>query len=206
MRPTMRYLLFFICLVSLSAKAQDTLITIADEQILAQVQEIKDYRVLYVPYASVETDIESIFKEDLNAIYFEDGLKQYFQPVIANVQKYDTTSIDGLSAEEIEQLGYQDAERFYRNKGAFWATFGATVGLPGAGIFTGIAVGGAIMLAPINPNISKLPQPDLYHTNESYRNGYQKSAEKRKLKEVLKGYAYAVGTQIALVVILILAL
>ena len=200
----MRYLLLTYCLLGfLSAFGQDTIMTIYDQQIIAEVQEIKKYKILYLPYPPGAEKSQSILKDEVDVINYSDGMSQYFQVVQAQLPILDSTADTGDPV-ALYQQGLTDAEGYYRNPWAFWITYTSSV-LPIAGIFTGAAMGGVVSLAPVIPPQGQIPNNRLYEKSADYAEGYKKTARKKRVKQVIKGFGYGIATQIVFIVLLVIS-
>ncbi|MFD2246884.1 hypothetical protein [Pontibacter ruber] len=88
--------------------------------------------------------------------------------------------------------GKQDAYVYYKGKGVFWGTAGATILYPLAGLV------GGIVTASIPPNIYE-SNPNYQLLNDpTYAAAYKKQAHKRKIGKAAAGFGVGMG---ALVVI-----
>ncbi|MEO0583312.1 MAG: hypothetical protein AAF135_13900 [Bacteroidota bacterium] len=200
----MRFLLLtYFLLIFFSAVGQDTIMTIYDQQILAEVQEIKKYKILYLPYPPGADKSKSILKDEVDVINFSDGMSQYFQVVQAQLPATDSFT-DVQDPVALYQQGLTDAEDYYSNPWAFWITYTSTV-LPIAGIFTGGAMGGIIALAPVLPPRGQIPNNRLFEKSMDYAEGYKKAARKKRIKQIIKGFGYGIATQIVFIVLLVIS-
>jgi len=200
----MRYLLLTFYLFGfLFACGQDTITTIYDQQIIAQIQEIKKYKILYLPYPPGTEKAQSILKDEVDVINYSDGMSQYFQIVQAQLPVLDSLAETG-DPMVLYQQGLTDAEDYYNNPWVFWITYTSTI-LPVAGIFTGAAMGGIVALAPVIPPQGQIPNNRLYEKSTDYAEGYKKTARKKRIKQVIKGFGYGIATQIVFIILLVIS-
>ncbi|MEL6695855.1 MAG: hypothetical protein AAFP89_06420 [Bacteroidota bacterium] len=200
----MRYLLLTFYLFGfLFAFGQDTITTIYDQQIIAQVQEIKKYKILYLPYPPGKEKSQSILKDEVDVINYSDGMSQYFQIVQAQLPVLDSLAETG-DPMVLYQQGLTDAEDYYNNPWVFWITYTSTI-LPVAGIFTGAAMGGIVALAPVIPPQGQIPNNRLYEKSTDYAEGYEKTARKKRIRQVIKGFGYGIATQIVFIILLVIS-
>lgn len=193
------FLLLFFPLYSV-LPGQDLIIKITDEEIIADVLEIKNNKVLFLPYNDPEQKVQKLPKRKIQMILFEDGMKQFFQ-----VEKYqEFNNITGNNAQtyyrdsslSMYELGVADAKMHYHKPGPMWGTFGATAFYPAGGIFTGAFTGIIIGAVPPSIDLSSVPNPELFRSNLDYVQGYQRQARKMKVLDTVKGFGLGMGIQV----------
>ncbi|MEL6673399.1 MAG: hypothetical protein AAFR61_14440 [Bacteroidota bacterium] len=193
---------FIISLVMLSAQAQDLIVLQNDQEYVARVTSITPRHIHYHLYDQSPEEIKKIRKNKVEAIFFEDGVQQYFvvQPTI---EAPDLEDIDPRNTQAMFEKGMEDAEQYYHRTGPLWGTFGATVFYPFVGIFTGAATGAVIVAVPPNLDPADSPQPELFAQSPEYIAGYRKQAQRKKTKQVLKGFGLGVLAQGFIIAIIV---
>ena len=198
-------LLLFLPLHSVLS-GQDLIVKITDEEIIANVVEIKKNKVLFLPYNDPEQKVQKLPKRKIQMIIFEDGMKQFFQ-----MEKYQEFSeITGGNVQPYYQdsslsmyeLGLADAKMHYHKSGPMWGTFGATAFYPGGGIFTGAITGIIIGAVPPSIDLSSVPNPELFRSNLDYVQGYQRQVRKMKILDTVKGFGLGMGVQVIWILLL----
>lgn len=172
----------------INTSAQDLMVNLDDEEIIAEIQEVRKNKILYKSYDDLNGKVKKMHKSDLYMVIYEDGMKQYF---LAETPRLEGMDGKELSAQEIKALileGELAAEQYYKHRAAQWSTFGATVAIPVIGIFTGAAAGGIIAGSPSKPRMSELPDPDRYFKDSAYAQGFRKAAKREKVKRAGKGF------------------
>ncbi len=196
------WLLLLGFLTALPLQAQDLIVKMDDEEIIAKILEIKQSKVQYYAYSDQTGDPLSLNKSDIYMIIFEDGMKQFFS------DPRDLKDIIGaeLGDEELQTLylkGIEDASQYFDRKGLMWATMGTTVFFPFMGIFAGGALVGILAMTPAKFQMEEVPQLELYR-NPYYAQGFKEQAQKIKIKRSLQGFGLGTAIQ-ALFLIIVLA-
>jgi hypothetical protein len=194
--------LLFGCGSSLSLFAQDTIYTVAEFSIPAQVLEIHPETVQYVDWGNEQRETLELAKNQIVKIRFADGMEQYFQLSQArdSLGNFLYQSNENLSD---YQQGAQEARLYYDHRASMWGTFGATVIYPIGGVFTGAATGLVIGALPSEPKIQHLPDPERFETDSEYARGYRREMNKKKAKRIVTGYGLGMAVQTAMVVVIV---
>jgi hypothetical protein len=193
----MKTLLFFLlCLGPLiPVTAQDLIVKMNDEEIIAKVQEIKRSKVAYYLYADQDGEPLLLPKSEVYMIIYEDGMRQFFSdPRDPRDLLADTTNLEGKTLEELYAMGMEDASLYADKKALMWATMGTTIVMPLFGVFAGGAMVGIVALSPTNVNMSDIPDPELYR-NPHYAEGFQEQTRKNRLKRASTGFGIGLGLQ-----------
>lgn len=187
------------CLALVPLVAQDLIVKMDDEEIIANVVEIKKSKVAYQAYENQEADPVLLDKSEIYMIIYEDGMRQFFSDP-RNLEDVVGQEIDEDDLEGLYLKGMEDAEQYYDRKGIMWATMGATV-IPSLGIFTGGILVGVIAMTPANYRLEELPDPELYR-NAYYAEGFQKQAKKIRIKRALTGMGIGAAIQAVFFIII----
>ncbi|GAB4409176.1 MAG: hypothetical protein OHK0039_12740 [Bacteroidia bacterium] len=187
----LRYLLLLLAFAVASyAAAQNTILHIDESEILARITEIHPSEVWYYPYGDADSLLQTLPKQEIIYIIYQDGMKQYFA---VDASRSEIVPLpDSIDLENLYMIGLRDAERYYDSKGAMWGTFAATVYYPFLGALSGAMVVGIIAAVPPNPRLEQLPNPELYNY-PMYASGYNREAKKRKTLRALAGYGMGMG-------------
>ena len=175
--------------------AQDLIVKMDDEEIIAKVQEIKRSKVAYHLYADQDGEPLLLSKSDIYMIIYEDGMRQFFSdPRDPRDLLTDTTNLEGKTLEELYALGMEDASLYADKKALMWATMGTTIVMPLFGIFAGGTMVGVVALSPVNINMEDIPDPELYR-NPHYAEGFQEQTRKNRLRRAGTGFGIGLGLQ-----------
>ena len=188
-----------IILLCSNGFSQDLIVKIDDGEIIAKVTEISSSKIHYKEYENQNGGTFKIPKSEVELVIYEDGLKQYFT-IEASEEFIQDLATD--SSIVMFDRGAIDAKRFFNNNGPFWGTFAASA-IPVYGIFTGAITGTVIGAVPPQVYAEDIPNPDLYYENQQYAAGYQKSAHRKKIGTVLKGFGLGMAVQTVFILIIL---
>ena len=198
----MRYFLlsFFLICTTLSAQAQDTILRTNGDEVKARVLAITPTDVAYVPTTEpASTDTLHLLATDVFLIRYANGTKEI-------VTAAATAPAIGLSRtpQEMNNLGREDARKYFKAPGVFWGTAGATfVSIPAYGL-GGIATGAAIAATP--PKRHNMIVPDQALLNDpNYVSGYQKQAQRQKLGKAAGGFGVGIAAGAVATVVIVAA-
>jgi hypothetical protein len=161
------YLLLFFGFGA-SAQAQDVILRTNGEELPAKVLTIQPERISYVRPAA-PADTLYISTPEVFMIRYANGTKE-----LIHTSTYVAAA--GLTPEQARQQGEQDAIRYFKARGAFWGTFGATVVSTPVYWLGGIGTGAAIAATRPSPHNMTVPDAKLL-LNPSYVSGYQRQAQ-----------------------------
>ena len=105
----------------------------------------------------------------------------------------------GLTDAQARAQGQADARKYFKAPGAFWGTFGATLGyFPIGGIVTGAVI------STTKPKIHNMPMPDQdLRQNPAYVQSYQQQAKRQKFGKAAAGFGAGTGAVLMVAAILI---
>ncbi|MFK7922486.1 MAG: hypothetical protein AB8H47_11045 [Bacteroidia bacterium] len=189
------------CGLLLPMMAQDLIVTQADEELIVKVVEIKRNSVEYLLFENQDATPLSKKKEEIYMIIYEDGMRQFFSDP-RNPQDIVGTEFTAEEATKLYQQGIEDAAIFYTKNGLLWAGLGATVYFPMLGVATGGLMIAVVALTEPNIELHELPNQDLAR-NPHYLEGYQKQAQKHRLKKTLTGVGIGAGIQLLFIMIVV---
>jgi hypothetical protein len=174
---------FLLC-TALIVQAQDTILRTDGDEVKARVLAITPTDVAYVPTTEPpSTDTLHLRATEVFLIRYANGTKEIL---------HDTTAVASTvekprTAQEMNNQGRLDAKRYFKPRGAFWGTAGATfLSTPYAGV-GGIATGVAIAVTPPKRHNMIVPDQALLNDN-NYVSGYQKQAQRQKLGKAAGGF------------------
>lgn len=178
------------------ARAQDVILRTNGEELPAKVLTIQPEQISYVvPTAPADTLYLNV--ADVFMIKYANGTKELIHAGTT------ATAPSSFNSEAAYRQGEQDAQRYFKARGAFWGTFGATV--VGSGVTYGLGgiVTGAAVTAT-KPPVRSMVVPDLkLLQNPAYVKGYQQQAQRKKLGKAAAGFGLGVGTLVVLVAIVL---
>ena len=192
----MRFFLLAYSLLglTLAAHAQDTVLLITGDEIKARVLAITPTDVAYVPTTEPpSTDTLHLVPTDVFLIRYANGTKE----VISKLAAAPALGL-GRTPQEMNNQGRLDAQRYFKARGAFWGTAGATfVSLPAYGL-GGLATGAVIAATPPKRHNLLVPDQALL-ADANYVNGYQKQAQRQKLGKAAAGFGVGMATGVVTV-------
>lgn len=192
----MRKVLFVLLLavISLSAFAQDKIVTTNGDEIPCKVTKITAKNIKYRIFGSADSSILSMSKKSIFSITYESGVKEVF-----NETHVDDNDPEGhWDKRSMASQGKADAKQNYRGyKGARAGTvITATLTSPLAGLIP------AIVCSCVKPKDKNLNYPDeTLMQNKEYANAYRKQAHTMKSGKVWGGWGLGVGLNAAIIVI-----
>ncbi|QNP53617.1 hypothetical protein H9L05_08720 [Hymenobacter qilianensis] len=110
----------------------------------------------------------------------------------------------GRTPQQMSDLGREDAGKYFKARGAFWGTFGATVvSIPATYGLGGIVAGTVIAATPPKPHNMIVPDQALL-ADTDYVSGYQKQAQRKKLGKAAGGLGLGLATGVVVVYTLVM--
>jgi hypothetical protein len=193
-----RYVLLLVpLLLSLTSRAQDTLVMRSGQEHTVKVLEINPTEVIYKRFDNLEGPTLIVLKADVAHIRYANGTREEFaeepprvregQPVISRNPDTPMAAATPKTNEQLYQQGRMDAISHYRGSGAMWGTAAATL-YPPAGLITGVIVGAV----PPNSSNFYTPTPELLQ-HPAYMQGYKAQAHRRKVGKAAAGFGIGMG-------------
>lgn len=180
MKRTVRGMaLVILCILSNWAKAQDIIITKSGEQLVGRVVEVNTDSVYYQYFSDVNGPSFTMATQEIEHVKFANAVEPE-----QHVIKSDTEVLRSEASTTMLQTQAKiDANTYYKPKGVFWTTMGATVINPMAGFVTGT------LLAAVPTNINEQFNPNRTLLKEpAYHAAYIKEAKKRKIGNAAAGF------------------
>ncbi|WP_439880825.1 hypothetical protein ACSX1A_16925 [Pontibacter sp. MBLB2868] len=180
MKKSMLLVLFLVLLQS--AFAQDKIIKLNGEEILAHVVEIKVSEITYQHPDSLTGKLYLIPKADVFMIRFANGSKE----IIAEAIGQQSVMMPN-TPEQMYEIGRKDAELLYKGKGAMWGSAASSFIFP-------YGLAGSVAIGLVRPKAANHPVSDInYLSNPDYVRGYEDRAKKRKLGKAAAGAGIGIG-------------
>lgn len=186
--------------VTVSVHAQDTILRTNGDEVKARVLAITPTQIAYVPTTEPPiTDTLHLLATEVFLIRYANGTKEIVTAA--------TTPSSGVerTPQQMNDLGREDARRYFKATCVFWGTAGATfLSTPAYGL-GGIATGAAIAATP--PKRHNMLVPDQALLNDpNYVSGYQKQAQRQKLGKAAGGFGVGIAAGAVATVAIIAAL
>ncbi|MFC5270661.1 hypothetical protein [Adhaeribacter terreus] len=193
------FLSLFVLLFAEVASAQDKILDRKGNEYLVKVLEITPDSVLYrLSPDSANATTYAIPKAAIFMITYPNGVKELFQEEMQQPAKVEAPV---LNNNELYNLGKVDAIKYYKPRGAYWATLGSTLLYPPVGLGVGAAI------ATSSPSRQNMETSDTrLLDNPHYVNGYKQQAKKQKLGKAAAGFGTAAGIYAGLFILLIAAM
>lgn len=196
-------IIFLMIIMSFQGlNAQDTIVKVNGEKIIAYVREVTPGAVHYKNFSN-PGPMYTVYKSDLLYISYHDGKKEVYnnKPILTNAAEPEIAlGIEGygLTDNELYQKGLIDAYKYYSKYSA-----------AGTGtLLTSLLLNGLFGLIPAipcsltPPKMKNLGYPNQQlMDNEFYYKGYMEGAHKRKSKKVWMNWA--IGTVISTAIIIL---
>ncbi|MBK0404351.1 hypothetical protein I5M27_15240 [Adhaeribacter sp. BT258] len=179
------------------ALGQDKLLDRNGNEYLVKVLEITPDSVIYKPFpdsASINTYV--IPKAAVFMITYQNGVKDVF---LENLPEPEVQAV-ALDKDALYNLGKTDAIKYFKPRGAYWGTLGATLLYPPVGL----GVGAVIAATPPSRHNMETNNVTLLD-NPHYTEGYKQQAKKKKLGKAAAGLGTAVGIYAAFFILIIAA-
>jgi hypothetical protein len=174
-------LLNWYILLTPVAFAQDVIIKLSGEELLAKVLEITLAEIKYKRFDNLEGPTISILKSNVFLIKYENGTQEVFQNNLPENQEWQEQE-EALTPEQMYARGQEDARiEFDRSEAMYWSFVSSLV--PGWGLI------GSAAIAAVPPTIytGKITDPN-------YVQGYRKQAHRRKAGSAAIGAALGTAT------------
>ncbi len=201
----MRWILVsFLLTAHFPIRAQDLIVLHDDVEVIARVTEVHRWYILYHPFTELTSEPQKLMKIDISYIIFEGGMTQYFLPydlppkIIEGIEE-DTIKVSlseyvelpegGVIDQEMYNKGFEDARDTYKQSAPFWTMMAVTTVTPIIGVIVGALI--ASDTPKINP--SSTPDPTLFRSDPSYREGYLNKAKSKRAKNVIGGFCAGAG-------------
>ena len=189
-------LLLLLLALTQNAFAQDRIVKLNGDEILARVLEIGLQEVKFQHPDSLQGVLHSMPKSDIFMIQFANGTKEVFSQNLTENQPQNLSHADPNS---MYQLGREDARRLYKGNGAMWGSAGCALFLP-----YGLAGSAAIGL--VRPRAFRNPVSNIsYLADPNYVKGYEQQAHRKKVGKVAAGAGIGVATITAIAVAIVVS-
>ncbi|WP_347157505.1 hypothetical protein [Pontibacter chitinilyticus] len=163
----------------MATQAQDIIMKKNGVQLVAKITKIESDSIYYRYFSDVDGPAFALSRQDVAQVQFIEATTT-LQPEGLTYTD-EQTSISDIG--EMRLQAQRDAKAYFRPRGVFWTTMGATVLNPAAGLVTGTVV------SVVPPNIESDYNPNhQLLKNEVYREAYQKQARKRKIGTAAAGF------------------
>jgi hypothetical protein len=171
------------------------------DEVKARVLSITPTDIAYIPTTEPpSTDTLHLAATDVFLIRYANGTKEVVSsPTVA------TPALGlGRTPQEMNNQGRLDARQYFKSRGVFWGTAGATfISMPAYGL-GGIATGAVIAATP--PKRRNMIVPDQALLNDpNYVSGYQKQAQRQKLGKAAGGFGVGLLTGTVVMVGVVIA-
>ncbi|WP_299818339.1 hypothetical protein [uncultured Pontibacter sp.] len=188
-------LLLLLLLAALQTTfAQDRIVKLNGDELMARVLEIKLQEIVYQHPDSLHGALHTLPKADVFMIHFANGTKEVFTQ---NLPESQTSSSNYLNPDQMYQLGSDDARRLYKGTGAMWGSAGCALFFP-----YGLAGSAAIGLT--KPKAYRNPVSNInYLTDPHYVKGYEQQAHRKKAGKVAAGAGIGLAAITAVVVVVL---
>ncbi|WP_242921983.1 hypothetical protein [Pontibacter liquoris] len=188
-------LLLPLCMACLAAYGQDIIVKKDGAQLVAKITRVQPDSIYY-HYISDESGPDlAVARQEVAQVQFTG----HAPPLLLTDVMYTNERSNLAEAGQMRLQARQDALAYYKPRGVFWTTLGATVFNPVAGLVTGavVSVVPPVVAAAGNPDNALLKDP-------IYREAYRKQARKRKIGHAAAGFS--AGAAVLSAVYLALAL
>ena len=195
----LKFLFFGLLWLSATGLAlgQDKLLDRKGNEYLVKVLEITPDSIIYKPFADPDSLATYVIpKAVVFMITYQNGVKDVFPENQPEAETQTAT----LSNDALYNLGKTDAIKYYKPRGAYWGTLGATLLYPPVGL----GVGAVIAATPPSRQNMETNNVTLLN-NPHYTNGYKQQAKKQKLGKAAAGLGTAVGIYAAFFILIIAA-
>ncbi|WP_125916415.1 hypothetical protein [Hymenobacter coccineus] len=182
-----------------AAPGPDTILRLDGQEIQGRVVVLTPTELRYLPAAPAPPDTLALPVAEVFLIRYANGTREVLHPETANAGPADL--LLGLNTRQRDSLGRRDAATHYRNPGALWGTFGATLY---AGPIVGVVMPALVGRASVKARNLRAPQPALLG-DADYQRGYQQQANRTKHQQTWTGYGTGVGAWVVLVAVILSA-
>ena len=191
-----RLLVFLFSLALSVAFAQDRIVKVNGEEMLARVLEITLEEILYRQPDSLLVDTLRVPVTEVFMVRFENGAKEVFAQ---NLPENKAGAEEVLSSTQYYLLGRQDAIRYYKGTGTLWGSAASSALLFPYGYAGSALLGLTPPKARKNTvsNVTLLSNPD-------YVRGYEEQARSTKGNKALAGAGIGTGVVLGAVLVMIL--
>lgn len=180
-----------VCLLlfSTNAQSQDLIVKKDGEGVVAKVLRVDNDTIHYQMLSDKKGVAYYVLRQDVAQIRLSTTPQAPVNELRYVEPDYDVRALESdFSQAEMLLKGKQDATLYYKGKGTFWSTMGATILYPPAGLATG-ALSAAF---PPKLNTHDNPNRELLQ-NPTYREAYQKQAHKQKAGKAFAGFGAGVA-------------
>ena len=180
--------------------AADVLLLTTGQEVSGRVLTITPTELTYLPAAPTPPDTLRLPVASVFLVRYANGTREVLTAP-APLPDDDPTppALRELSLPQRQQLGQQDALRYYRARGPYWGALGSTLYLgPLFGLVPTAVIGGQW----VRPGNFQAPTPALLQ-DASYTQGYQQQANRTKRRRAWSGYGVATALYVVLVAALL---
>ncbi|MBJ6118717.1 hypothetical protein JAO76_10965 [Pontibacter sp. BT310] len=178
-----KYLLILLsCLLAQVAMAQDVIVKINGDELMARVREITTTDIIYLSADTTDTLSYKLAKTEVFMVRFANGTKEVFTE---NLPAETVAKAPIADPAYMYQKGRQDARSYYNGTGALLGS--------AASVFLAGPVG-PIIIGAVKPRArynKALPAVSLQDPN--YVKGYEKQAHNRKIGKAALGFGLGTG-------------
>lgn len=181
-----------IYLICTAASAQDIILTKAGNEIVGKVVHLGTDTIVYRYFSDVKGPAFSMPRQEVTFVKLMDDA----DPITAPEINYEQEAFDLQERQELVLQGKLDARAYYKGKGVFWTTMGATIINPLAGFATGSVI------SAVRPDVELGYNPNRHLLKDPvYRKAYEEQAHRRKIGKVAAGFGAGVAVVSLLYVI-----
>jgi hypothetical protein len=193
---TMKRVLFiaFMILLHQQVYAQDRIIKVSGEEVLAHVLEITLQEILFQHPDSLQGTTQRMAKSDVFMVRFENGTKEVFAHNLPD----DPANALVRTPAEMYQLGKEDASIYYKGNGAMWGSAASTF------VMFPLGLAGSVVIGATKPKVDPRWVSDVNLISDpAYARGYQEQAARKKKNKALAGAGIGLGIQLTAIMILL---
>ena len=172
----------------------DVLLLTTGQEVSGRVLTITPTELTYLPAAPTPPDTLRLPVASVFLVRYANGTREVLAAPAAPTD-HTPPALRGLSTPQRQQLGQQDALRYYRASGPYWGALGSTLYL---GPLLGLAPTAVIGNQWVRASNLKAPTPDLLQ-DASYAQGYQQQANRTKRHRAWSGYGVATAVYVVLI-------
>jgi hypothetical protein len=196
LKPALMLCLLLSCAI---AKGQDIIIKKSGEEIIGKIIRVDRDTVHYRHFSDASGPAFFVLRQEVAQLRMATAveLPGAPQPVGQATTAIPAVAQPAGNAGEMMIRGRHDAMLYYKGKGVFWGTAGATVLHPLAGL-----VGGVVMASippnayESNPNFQLLSDP-------VYAEAYKKQAHRRKVGKAAAGFGAGMGALVVVTLVIL---
>lgn len=181
-----KYLLLSLLVLLLqNAFAQDVIIKLTGEELVARVKEITLQDIVFQHPDSAQGIMHRIAKADVFMVRFANGTKEVFTQ---NLPENQLTSAEATNTADMYLLGREDAIRYYKGNGAMWGSAACALVFP-------YGLAGSAIIGFTRPKAHNHMVSDVrYLSDPHYIKGYEEQARRKKIGKAAAGAGIGTAT------------